>query len=78
MITNLSTNYLLADFFRLGNDIANILSDSEDIGFAGSARWPLWVNGLEFIKQRPLFGYGLDNLGVRYALVKHYDRSTTQ
>ncbi|MEA4973467.1 MAG: O-antigen ligase family protein [Candidatus Metalachnospira sp.] len=33
----------------------------------GSNRGILWVNAVKFIKEKPLFGYGPDNLGEAYA-----------
>ncbi len=69
LLSNLFSQRLLNDFFRLGNDIGNIIEEADDVGLAGSARWQLWVNGIEFIKQRPLFGYGIDNLAKQYELV---------
>lgn len=72
---NLLTSYVGANFITLAGDLRLIISDTEDAGMAGSKRWLLWVNGLRFIAERPLFGYGPDNLGSRYMdLGIHIDR----
>jgi O-antigen ligase len=66
IIMNLYMHFFLSDLFTLLNDTENILSGSDAARSAGSGRWPLWANGLQFIIERPLFGYGPDNLGARY------------
>lgn len=58
---------LSQDLRRLFGDIGNILRQTRDAPLAGSGRWKIWVNGLQFASEKPLFGYGPDNLGVRYA-----------
>ena len=44
----------------------NINSEIVNIDSVGSDRGGLWRNGLNFIKQKPLFGYGPDNLESEY------------
>lgn len=70
LITNLFTHSFLNDLLRLGHDVNDIVNVSENAGSAGSARWQLWQNALKFISQKPLLGYGIDNLGQAYAKVK--------
>lgn len=50
---------------------SNIDSNEELVNFdsIGSARGKLWRYGIEFVKERPLTGYGPDNLGESYRLV---------
>lgn len=75
LVINLFFNYLFSDFGILMNDSMNILTGSADAANAGSYRWFLWSNGLRFIAERPLFGYGPDNLGTLYmAAGTIYDR----
>jgi O-antigen ligase len=40
------------------------------VNSAGTGRWILWMNGLKFISEKPVLGYGPDNLGKQYAKVK--------
>jgi len=64
----LSTEQLAKDAERLAGDVTAIMEDNEEIKeSSGSGRWPLWVAAIEFIRERPLFGYGPDNLGAQYA-----------
>ena len=44
-----------------------IKNKSDKAASAGSGRWILWVKAAEFTAEKPLFGYGPDNLGERYA-----------
>ena len=50
----------------LSNDITKIVSQDASSGSAGTGRWVLWTNAIDFIKQKPWFGHGLDNLGYLY------------
>jgi len=68
LLMNIYTNVLGADLMRLFRDFSLILKRSEEAGHAGSGRWVLWTNGIRFIAEKPLFGYGPDNLGARYLL----------
>ena len=54
------------NFFILFKDTTKIVSNDETAGQAGSSRWKLWVTALDFIKNRPIFGYGPDSLGKPY------------
>ncbi|WP_341479724.1 O-antigen ligase family protein [Clostridium beijerinckii] len=66
---NISNSHTYKDFWTLGGDIFKIAEKSPDANKAGTGRWILWVNGVRFISERPLFGYGADNLGDQYAKV---------
>lgn len=70
-IMNISDNHLYMDLKIFGIDIFKIvkLSPAKDLAHVGSDRWPLWMNGLRFITEKPIFGYGPDNLGAQYAKV---------
>lgn len=57
-----------SEYSRLLSDL-RALANGGDTGGIGSGRGKLWKYGVEFIKQRPLFGYGLDNLGQMYKKV---------
>ncbi len=52
-------------------DLGFILKDplSEDALHAGSARWEFWLGALQFVKEKPLFGYGPDCLDNEYARI---------
>jgi O-antigen ligase len=67
VVVNLFQESLLSDFVKLWFDSKSILSGAQEAPNAGSYRWLLWTNGLKFIEQRPLFGFGPDNLGAKYA-----------
>ena len=70
VILSVSWNMLLGNvthnFYLLSNDLANIINQNDDIGSAGSGRWRLWKSALDFIKEKPLFGYGPDTLDHPY------------
>ena len=70
IIMNISNNHLYKDLKILKGDISKIANESSDVGKAGTGRWILWVNGVRFISEKPIFGYGPDNLREQYAKVK--------
>lgn len=63
------------NFSSLSNDISSIennISKSENIEkiySTGTNRMGLWLVGIEFIKEKPIFGYGVDNLLDQYIRV---------
>ncbi len=52
------------------NDIVTIVTgeDMEAIEKAGTSRGILWKKGIEFIMEKPIFGYGLDGVGDEYQM----------
>ncbi len=66
-----SDSLVVKNFVTLGDDITSITqSDSaapdSDAGSAGSGRWKLWVNTVEMIGEKPVLGFGPDNLREEY------------
>ena len=63
---------IFTNFLGLSNDVVlieNSISKNENIEKlygAGTNRMGLWLVGLEFIKEKPIFGYGVDNLLDQY------------
>lgn len=79
MFTKINDNYLVYNNFKkLFYDIGVIkyeISNNEtsieniensQIMYVGTNRGMLWINAIKFIKEKPIFGYGLDNLGYKY------------
>ena len=65
------TGNMIKDFgvlFRHMSGTAD-MKDEDALNSIGSSRGVLWRYAIQFMKERPLFGYGLDNLGGRYAAV---------
>ncbi len=65
---NLKTKYLTRETTQLGKDIVNILENNDQAPQAGSNRWILWTLGIKYTLEKPVFGYGPDNLSSRYQL----------
>lgn len=68
LVINIMRSSVFTEIKRLLFGIGSILKSEEDAGLAGSGRWELWVNGIKFIFEKPLFGYGPENLGRRYMM----------
>ena len=41
-----------------------------DVEKAGTGRMKLWIYGMKFFSERPILGYGPENLGAKYAEAK--------
>lgn len=70
LVMNISNDHTFSDIKTLETDVYKVVNKSSDVDKAGTGRWILWRNGVRFIIEKPLFGYGPDNLGDQYAKVK--------
>jgi O-antigen ligase len=66
VIINIIFQNVGKNFLTLSRDITKIFLN-DDAGSAGNWRWVLWTDALNFIKEKPVFGYGPDSLGEPYA-----------
>ena len=74
--TNLVKQNLNGLFKYSSQIIESIKDDSIDASKAGTNRWGLWTSTLKIIKNRPIFGYGMNNLGEGFDEVGIYPEST--
>ncbi len=65
------TSYLRNEITDLNDDIGSIIENPGEAGRSGTGRWSLWMHGLVFMGERPIFGYGPDSLGPRYYETGH-------
>lgn len=65
---NLKSNYITYETTVLTEDIADILKNNEKAPQAGSGRWILWTRAVKYTLEKPVFGYGPENLHDRYCL----------
>lgn len=56
------------DISGLVNDIGNIAADSEQAGKAGTGRWALWKHTVEYISEKPVFGWGVEGITERLGM----------
>ena len=67
IILTISSSQIVSNNFQiLSTDVKNIAAENSLAKNAGSKRWELWTNGLDLLKNRPIFGYGPENLGNQY------------
>lgn len=61
----------LLDVLQVFIDFGTIIKDtrSEEALQAGTTRWLLWLHAIDFIKEKPVFGFGPDNLEEPYLAV---------
>jgi len=66
LLTISSSQIVANNFLILSSDVKNIAAENSAAKNAGSKRWELWTNGVDMLKNRPIFGYGPENLGKEY------------
>lgn len=57
---------IIYDVQQLNRDISTVYDAPHQADQAGSGRWELWVAAARYSYEKPLFGFGPDNLGARY------------
>ena len=71
-----ATPIVLDNFKTLVSDTKNIITTDnikdESISKSGN-RLELWTNAIDFIKEKPLFGYGIENVSEEYKSVGIYE-----
>lgn len=55
----------LNDLFQFFSDVKEVASDSSGANNAGTSRWALWKATVKYIKERPLFGFGIEGVDDR-------------
>lgn len=65
-IMNIFYGVIGAEIINLFSGINDIIQEAETAAKAGSGRWEIWTHGLKFVAEKPIFGYGPENLGARY------------
>ncbi|MGN0240754.1 MAG: O-antigen ligase family protein [Candidatus Weimeria sp.] len=65
VIMSLMGNGQLTYLFQFFSDVKEVTTDSSGAGNAGTARWALWKATVKFIKERPLFGFGIEGIDER-------------
>ena len=53
------------DMTKLVDDIGNIASESENAKYAGTGRWALWKHTVDYISEKPVFGWGVEGITER-------------
>jgi O-antigen ligase len=68
-LASYDTHFILNELTKIFDNTGDIIEGNEDAPSAGSGRWSLWTDAFSFALEKPILGYGLDNLGEPYALV---------
>ncbi|MBP1924803.1 putative inorganic carbon (HCO3(-)) transporter [Sedimentibacter acidaminivorans] len=63
---------LLNRFLSITNDARILLTNGENSDYTGAHRGFIWKRVVELIKNRPIFGYGIENLGITFE--KYYQK----
>lgn len=58
---------LLERFSSISEDATNVLLNRENAEKAGSYRFFIWKRVIEMIKERPIFGFGIENLAEPFS-----------
>jgi len=61
-----SSNVLFNRFFSIRSEAILLIKNNENVKTIGSYRWFLWARVIELIKQKPWFGYGIENMLIPF------------
>lgn len=64
--TETGRDFTKENFGVLFYDVENIAENNEEAPKAGTGRWQLWKQAMEFIEKSPIFGYGEDGIEDLY------------
>ena len=53
------------DMTKLVDDIGNIATESDQAKYAGTGRWALWKHTMDYISEKPVFGWGVEGITER-------------
>lgn len=56
---------VLHNLLTFGKDVNDIATAPESSDGAGTGRWTLWMHTVSYIKERPLFGFGIEGTNER-------------
>lgn len=62
LVVSIFIAHTFNNFLQFFFDIGSVARDEENAGSAGTGRWNYWVHTIGFIKERPLFGYGIEGI----------------
>ncbi len=65
LVMSFWTDTVFSNFVTFKNDIGNVAENPDNAGNAGTGRWTLWTHTAEYIKEKPLFGFGVDGISQR-------------
>lgn len=65
LIMSVRNNAVSVNITTLQSDVIKLKNDAEDAGSAGSGRWRLWKETVQYIKEKPLLGFGIEGIGSR-------------
>ena len=76
----MSSGKIIGRFSTIGTDFKKVIEQTSDYQKAGAGRIFIWKGVLKLISQRPLFGYGLETLGIVFTghfysdIIERYNR----
>jgi len=66
LASSMDGNFIASELSKIAGGTSDIIEGNEQAPSAGSGRWSLWTQALDFTLEKPIFGYGVDNLGDAY------------
>lgn len=68
LIMSIWYDTVFRNIFGFFQDIGNVAENPKASGSAGTGRWTLWMHTLQYISEKPLFGFGVDGIHDRLDL----------
>ena len=74
IICAILSSHLIQSFFGMFGDVKKIVTNAENAGDAGTRRWTLWTHTVDYIKERPLLGFGNEGISDRLSIDTNVSR----
>ncbi len=74
-VTGLFIPSFFSELTGLSNDVETITANTKNAGDAGTARWTLWTHTAQYIKEKPLIGWGFEGTAKRLGSETHTDKA---
>jgi O-antigen ligase len=62
LLSSLVDDSLMKSFLGLFGETAKIINNDPDAGSTGTGRWRLWTHTVQYIGERPFFGWGSEGI----------------
>ena len=72
LVMSIRYDTVFHNVFRFFQDIGDVAENPTNSEGAGTGRWSLWTHTLQYISEKPLFGFGVEGIHDRLELETNY------
>lgn len=71
LIMNIWYDTIFSNIIVFIKDIGNVIEKPDSSDHAGTGRWTLWTHTMDYITEKPLFGFGVEGINERLNTETH-------